>query len=390
MTAAVLDEIPEYASFTAPEPRQLIFDHSLDHVRVVAQAIQRWSLPSSADLAFIRQRVSLRAMQQLPLSAFLHGYRIGHRTVWGHLVRLLEGSEDILEASLALTALTLAYTELISGTVAVAYSEAQRDQMLQVDRDRRDLLERILMGTFDRQSDAARLASSFALVPGGDYVVVLVMPAAEPLAATGGESLGRMAETLRRHFALGIAQPFVVIRHAEVVSIAPLARVRASALAHLTRQSVAEMQQCGVPWNAGISTVCAGLGEVARGYQEARIAADLAPDRGGVCALLEARVSDFLLERADETALRMVPDAARQLARSPKVEDRSLVETLLAYADNELSVAATGEALSIHPNTVSYRLRKLGQRLGRDVSRFSDVVEVLAWFRVLEHAPPDA
>jgi sugar diacid utilization regulator len=298
---------------------------------------------------------------------------------------LLEGSDDILEASLALTALTLAYTELISGSVAIAYSETQRDQLLQVDRDRRDLLERILLGTFDRQSDAARLASAFALVPGGDYVVVLVTPAT----SCGGDSLARMAETLRRQFALGIAQPFVVIRHAEVVSVAPLARVRASTLAHLTQQSVVEMQKCGACWYAGISTVCAGLGEVARGYQEARLAAGLAPDRGGVCALLESRVSDFLVARADETALRMVPDAARQLARSHKVDDRLLVETLLAYADADLSVSASGEALSIHPNTVSYRLRKLGQRLGRDLSRFSDVVEVLTWFRILEHAPLD-
>jgi hypothetical protein len=303
MTDAVLDEIPEYAAFATPEARQLIFKHSLDHVRVIAQAIQHWSLPISAELAFVRQRASLRAMQQLPLSALLHGYRIGHRTVWEYLVRLLEGSDDVLEASLALTALTLAYTELISGSVAVAYSETQRDQMLQVDRDRRDLLERILLAKFDRQTDAVRLASAFALVPGGDYVVVLVTPAT----SSGGDSLGRMAESLRRHFALGIAQPFVVIRHAEVVSIAPLARVRAPTLAHLTRQSVAEMQQCGACWYAGISTVCAGLGEVARGYQEARVAAALALDHGGVCALLEARVSDFLLARADETRCAWCP-----------------------------------------------------------------------------------
>jgi sugar diacid utilization regulator len=385
MTDAVLDEIPEYTAFAAPEARQLIFKHSLDHVRVIAQAIRHWSLPTSVELAFVRQRASLRATQQLPLSALLHGYRVGHRTVWEHLVRLLEGSDDILEASLALTALTLAYTELISGTVAVAYSETQRDQMLQVDRDRRDLLERILLGTFDRQSAAARLASAFALLPGNDYVVVLVTPAT----SSGGDSLGRMAETLKRHFAQGIAQPFVVIRHSEVVSIAPLARVRASTLAHLTRQSLADMQQCGACWCAGISTVCAGLGEVARGYEEARLAAALATDRGGVCALLEARVSDFLLARADETALRMVPDAARQLARSHKADDRLLMETLLAYADADLSVSATGEALSIHPNTVSYRLRKLGQRLGRDLSRFSDVVEVRTWFRILQHASHD-
>ena len=37
----------------------------------------------------------------------------------------------------------------------------------------------------------------------------------------------------------------------------------------------------------------------------------------------------------------------------------------------------------VHPNTVSYRLRKLGHRLERDLTRFSDLVEVLTWSRVL-------
>jgi hypothetical protein len=386
MTDAVFDEVPEYRLLLAPGPRQAVFDHSLDHVRAIARAIETWCLPSSADLTFVRERASLRATQQMPLSALLHSYRLGQLTVWQRLVQLLEGSAQVLEASLALTSLTLAYTEVISTVLADGYTERQRHLLLEVDRDRRELLERILAGTFDRQSDTARLASTFALTPGGDYLVAALTWAPEPAAPTS-EVLTRGAETLKRYFALGVAQPFVVVRQAEIVSIAPLARARAATLAHLTRQAVIELGGLGESWSGGISTVCNGLGEVARGYQEARQATQLATPARPVCALLELRVHDYLLERADETARRMIPAAARRVLESPSADDQLLVQTLWAYLEADLSLAMTADRLEVHPNTVSYRLRKLGQRLERDLTRFSELLEVLTWSRLLRPGP---
>jgi sugar diacid utilization regulator len=391
MTDAVLEEIPEYAALASSAARQAVFEHSRDHVRAIVRAIHTWSLPTDAELAFVRERGALRAGQQVPLSALLRSYRLGHRVVWQRLVHLLDASDNVLPSSLALTSLTLAYTEQISTALAEGYSERQRVLVLQVDRDRRDFLETILQGTFvqDRHSETARAASRFALVPGGDYVVVVVQGSSTGADQSDrGEALTHGAETVRRHFAPGVAQPFVVVRHAEIVCVAPIARVRASAVARLTREALAELRRRGGAWRAGISTVCGGLGEVARGYQEARLAADLAAsDAGeGVCALLELRVSDYLLARADDTATRMIPTAWRQLCESPHPDDSLLVETLLAFVRADLNSAATAEALAVHPNTVSYRLRKVGQRLDRDLSRFADLVEILAWIRITSPA----
>jgi sugar diacid utilization regulator len=374
----------------APGPRQAVFDHSLDHVHAVARAISTWTLPSGDELAFVRERASLRATQQLPLSALLHSYRLGHRTVWERLVRLLAGLDNVLDASLALTTLTLSYTELISAALADGYVEQQRHVLAQMDRDRRDLLENILRGTFNRQSDTPRLASTFALVPGGDFLVVVMSTGLSESSPPAGEALTRAAETLTRHVALGVAQPFVVVRHAEIISIAPMARARAAAIAHLARQALAELAQCGQRWVGGISTVCAGLGEVARGYQEARLASESAAADGGICALLDMRVSDYLIDRADGTALRMIPQAGRRLFDSPRPYDQLLVETLLAYARADMAAGATADQLSVHPNTVGYRLRKLSRLLDRDVSKFSDLVEVLAWARIIGQARGEA
>jgi sugar diacid utilization regulator len=383
MTDAVFDEIPAYRSIAAPVVHGTVLAHSLDHVHAVARAIRTWSLPSGEELVFVKTRGALRASQQVPLTALLHSYRLGHRTVWERLVRLLARFDNPLDAALALTTLTLSYTDLISVALAEGYVERQRSMLAELDRDRRDLLENILQGTLERKADTLRLASSFALVPGGDFLVVVMSRVSESQ-MPAGEAETRAAEALRRHLAMGVAQPFVVIRHGEVVSIAPLARARAAAIARLVRMAHAELAQRGERWAAGISTMCSGLVEVARGYQEARRAFESVAVDGGVCVLLETRVHDYLVQRSDGTALRMIPSAGRRVFESTSAADHILVETLKVYARAEMSARVAADQLAVHPNTVTYRLQKLGELLGRDLAKFSDLVEVLTWASLIE------
>ena len=86
----------------------------------------------------------------------------------------------------------------------------------------------------------------------------------------------------------------------------------------------------------------------------------------------------------------MIPPAARRFFESPAPGDRILVDTLLAYATAELSLRRAADRLAVHPNTVTYRLHKLGRLLERDLSTFSDLVEVLTWAQVIDEAtrPP--
>ncbi|MGH9003014.1 MAG: helix-turn-helix domain-containing protein, partial [Acidimicrobiia bacterium] len=46
--------------------------------------------------------------------------------------------------------------------------------------------------------------------------------------------------------------------------------------------------------------------------------------------------------------------------------DTMLVETLRAFLRCGFSAAATAEALIVHPNTISYRLRRIEELLGID------------------------
>ena len=398
MTAAVFDEIPEYGAIATSAARATVLEHSVDHVRAVVLAVRTWSLPTAAELSFVNARAALRAGQRIPLSALLHSYRLGHRTVWERMVRVLARLDNDLNAALALTTLTLSYTELISAALAEGYVERQRGMLVQLDRDRRDLLETLLRGAVDRPAEELQRASQFALVPGGDFlVVVMTCLSGAMLYGAGdqgyvgtptGETLSSAAEVLRHHLSMGVAQPFVVVRHGEVVSIAPVARARPAAIARLVRLAHAELAQRGARCAVGISTLCAGLGEVARGYLEARYAVESVAPEAGVRVLLDLRVSDYLVERADGTALRMIPPAARRFFESSAPGDRILVDTLLAYAAAGLSLRLTADRLAVHPNTVTYRLHKLGRVLERDLSTFSDLVEVVTWAQVIDRARP--
>ena len=84
----------------------------------------------------------------------------------------------------------------------------------------------------------------------------------------------------------------------------------------------------------------------------------------------------------------MIPPAARRFFESPAPGDRILVDTLRAYAAANLSVRLAADHLSVHPNTVSYRLNKLGRVLERDLTTFSDLVEVVTWAQVIDRARP--
>ncbi len=68
-----------------------------------------------------------------------------------------------------------------------------------------------------------------------------------------------------------------------------------------------------------------------------------------------------------EVLLEQNPLTSRQLVRStlgPLLAHPQLLETLSTYVDKGLSVRRTAEALTVHENTIAYRLRRLTQLLG--------------------------
>ena len=53
------------------------------------------------------------------------------------------------------------------------------------------------------------------------------------------------------------------------------------------------------------------------------------------------------------------------------------------FVEADLSVAATANALSLHPNSLRYRLGRITELTGRDPRKITDLLELIAATQVL-------
>ncbi|HLJ09140.1 MAG TPA: helix-turn-helix domain-containing protein, partial [Acidimicrobiia bacterium] len=90
-----------------------------------------------------------------------------------------------------------------------------------------------------------------------------------------------------------------------------------------------------------------------------------AGQRDRVVALADLGVYRLLLQvKRPEELIDFMHGVLRPLRDYDGRRDTTLVETLRAFLAHGFSVTATAEALFVHPNTISYRLRRIEEVLG--------------------------
>ena len=121
--------------------------------------------------------------------------------------------------------------------------------------------------------------------------------------------------------------------------------------------------------------------------EEARHASRLAEQRDGEVSLVASQ--DVTTYGA---LLAMVPDELRRAFAARVVgpvldyderSDAGLRETLWAFLENSGSWSRTAEALHLHVNTVRYRIGRVEELTGRDLSSLEDRVDVFLALRSL-------
>jgi hypothetical protein len=367
MAAAARAEVAEYAAVRDPAFAAEVVAHSEDHVHGFVRCARSGHPPAGAELDFVRERGARRARELLSLDALLEAYLIGQRTVWESIVEAAGSSVDGLLVAQELTAVTFRYTHAINVAVSAAYVRESQALASEVERGRRDLLDALFAGRALDEPQTRR-AEALGLRPDGPHFVVVAK-------ASGGED--QQAPRLAAR-ALALDHAFVVQRDDELLAVVPVYVRRGPREARATIAEAGERlaRRHGVELRAGLSSVCDGLAEVARGYAEAGRALRHA-EPGGAVAIEELALIDLLAGAADSTARHLVPAAAHRLAAEDERQSGALTATLRAYADSHLNVAKAAERLVVHPNTVHYRLRRVAAITGRDPRRFDDLVELL-------------
>ncbi len=131
----------------------------------------------------------------------------------------------------------------------------------------------------------------------------------------------------------------------------------------------------GVTISIGMSGICPAPFDLPNAAREARISLDVAARRHpvrvavyeqiGIVGLLLSLREDSDLSRVADTSLGGV------FALAPSLRD-PLLETLRTFFDTNCSQQATARCLGVHPKTVSYRLGKLTELTGLDLSNHED------------------
>jgi sugar diacid utilization regulator len=390
MALAAREEVEEFAAVTDPAFAGEVLAHAADHVKAFVRAGRLGRPPEGEELDFVRARGAERARELMPLDALLEAYLIGQRTVWESIVEAAGETVEGMRAAQELTSLTFSYTHAISVAVADAYLRESNALATESERSRRDLLDRLLSGR-EPGPEEARRAEALGLRAHAEHVVVVATGAGE----RGGEPAEEPTPTNRDDAARAVVRalvradperPFVVPRHEEVVGILPVYVRRGPAEIRdaLDRAAEVLLRAHRVRMRAGVSTVCAGLSELSRGYGEAEAALRHAGAETAAVALQDVALMDYLASEADDTARRLVSSGARRLAEADRDQAGALVETLRAYADCDLNVARTAQRLTVHPNTVHYRLGRVAKLTGADPRRFEDLSELLTALRLLE------
>jgi hypothetical protein len=373
-------EIPEYRRIEDPGFVDDVREHIDLHHDALIRSLAAGRPLDRDELGFIRPRAT-RRVGRIPLPAFMQAFRIYTEELWDTIVG---GAGDEASRAIALQSAgtVIRYMNVAAAEAAEVYVEAERLLHAHGERVRRDLLEDLLAGRPPAIGPKLTAAREAGLYPPAPCVLIAAVPPSSPQEEG---PLRSAAAALSR--AVGCAaSPLTVVRHDEVLVIAPLQRELPELLDRLqTLQS--QLADEGVPLAIGVSTVQDDLRRMDDAYGEAVTALERVRSAGGVVALPALSAFECLTLFGHETARRRIPPAVKRFVADDLAEGRVLTSTLLEYVAADLNTKVAAERLFVHPNTARYRLGKIEERTSCDLRRVADVLDLLIAIQIEQNRP---
>ncbi|WP_344292101.1 PucR family transcriptional regulator, partial [Streptomyces synnematoformans] len=245
------------------------------------------------------------------------------------------------------------------------------------------MLEEVLAGPHREPAAGARPADRTAVAHAdGEAValVPLVAPPGAPEPAGGWEGAGGAAGAAGADGGVG------AVRADEAAGAAGAGGLRAEALLTAVREPLARGLAHDGRLTLGVSAAVHSPEGLRGALEEARHARRVAAARpGSVCAAGHEELASHVL------LLPFVPDdvrrafTARLLDPLHAYDDRhraELVETLAAFLDCDGSWTRCAARLHLHVNTLRYRVGRIEQLTGRDLSRLEDKLDFFLALRM--------
>lgn len=318
--------------------------------------------PPSEALHYSREFVH----RGLAVETLLGVYRVGHGAFWQvWLERMRDGIEDrevLAEAIAYCSAWTFGYVDAVSGPLATAFVAEKERWARSAVAQRAEEIKLILGG---RPLDEQRTSQRLRYELGRRHLAFVVFAEEAGDTEDAGSVLGQAASAVGR--ALGCANPLVV----------PAGRSMVSGWATLPE---GEVDAVGVtkPLAAALAKARArvAFGEPGNGVEGFRRSHEEALTARRVAVLAHRSAGSRV--RFDDVALTALltsdlNEARRYVARElgPLAQDtdamRRLVATVRVFLEEGASFVRAARRLSVHENTVAYRVKRAADLLGHAI-----------------------
>lgn len=341
-----------------------VYESDPDQLRMVCEVNLRQAFESlierrDVDLNAVRKTGRAQATQGIPLSAALRAFRIAGSFVYESLLE-----RDIPPGMLSpeqlghVSANVWRIIDLLSDGVAAAYAETEAQAGKHVEQARLARIDALLDGRLS-QSQAEDAAAGLDLPQTGMFVVVF----SDRPKVDGGHRIGAsgLLDSRRWRSAwrpdAGTETGIVVIE-------------RESALRSL-RQELGSGA-----FAVGISPIVRTLDALPVALRKARIARRcLLPGASGAVSFGDQPVTT-LVAGSLGLAREVAADMLAGVFALPAAERQVLLTTLQVWFTEDGSAQNTGQKLFVHANTVRYRIRRIQELTGRDLTKPRAVAEL--------------
>lgn len=312
----------------------------------------------TADEVLVRREVgSRRAGQGMPIGSLIEAYHVAYRELWQALVRELPADDTELATQLLTAATTVwRWVHEVTDAVTDAHLQAMRSREANLIGARQRFTELVVSGDLEAD-EVVTLATSIGFDPEAQFRVVIGR--AQALDGTEARQLQSALDTCEGVHAAVARGPQIIV---------------------ITQDADAEV--VGRVLVETLPTAAYGVGLERDGVAGARTSLGDADRAAGLAA--PGDVSTFEDEWLWATLLRAAPRLYEVLAvgADTSVEHPHLAETVLAFADAQFSVSETARRLSVHANTVAYRLERWHALTGWDPRTFPGLTRSLAALRL--------
>jgi hypothetical protein len=351
----IADEIPAYR--LGPVPDEDLATSVRRNVEVILLGLAEQREPTRDEIAVRRELGSRRALQGVPVDALLGAYHVGYRELWLSLVRAVPpGDERSATQLLEAATLVWSWVHQFTDAIAAAHAATVRSVEARAVGARQRFVELLVGGDLDGE-EVDGLARSLGFDPAGDFVVTVLRGVGADLDAL--ELQREAAELGGRHAVAARGPALVVVSQGSAGT-----------------EAVVEVCRRSFP-AASVATGAerAGLRGARDSLSDAELTLAVTP-HGGTATFEDVWLWATLTGAADRLRPLLAPGA------EVAVSHPHLAEAVTAFADGGFSVSEAARRLSLHANTVAYRLDRWTELTGWDPRRFPGLVRSVAALRL--------